>query len=66
MRKMSAWVISFGLLVALALICASAKRCIGLSLPVAVLLGLGTNACILLWEHREKMEQILSSGSQES
>jgi len=59
MRELNAWLIVFGLVLALGLICGSAKGVIGIPLPLAVLIGLGTNAALVLWEHREKMGDIL-------
>ena len=55
MRKVNAWVLSATLVLALVLIWASATGSIGLSLPWAVVLGLGINVVLLFWEHRQKL-----------
>jgi hypothetical protein len=61
MRETNAWIIVLTLVLALGLICASANGIIGISLPVAVLLGLGINAFLLLWENRQKLVDILGT-----
>ena len=59
MRELNAWLVVFGLVLALGLICGSAKGLIGIPLPLAVIIGLGANAVLVLLQHREKMGDIL-------
>lgn len=61
MKVRNCWLICAGLVLALALICGSAKGSIPLPLPLAVVIGLGINAGLALWQHRLKMEEILGS-----
>lgn len=61
MRKVNAWVLSATLVLALVLIWASATGSIGLSLPWAVVLGLGINVVLLFWEHRQKLHDFLGT-----
>lgn len=59
MRKVNSWILSGTLVLALVLIWASASGRIGMSLPWAVVLGLGVNVVLLFWEHRQKLHELL-------
>jgi hypothetical protein len=63
MRELNVWLIVFGLVVALGLICGSAKGLIQIPLPLAVIIGLGVNAVLVLLQHRDKMGEILGHRS---
>ena len=56
--------ISLLLAASLLLICSSARQCVKLPLPIAVLIGLGTPAVLLLLRHRQKLADILGSSAQ--
>lgn len=59
MREISPWFIVLGLVLALVLIVGSAQRAINISLPLAVVIGLGINAAWLLWHQRQRLADIL-------
>ncbi len=59
MREISPWYIVLGLVLALVLIVGSAQRTINISLPLAVIIGLGANAAWLLWHQRRRLVDIL-------
>ncbi len=63
MRATNCWLFCVSLLIALILIYGSASGQIGIPLPLAVVIGLGTNAVLLLWEHRQKMEDLLGNNT---
>ena len=60
-RERNAWIIGLGLVLTLVLICGSARNCIAIPLPIAMLIGLGIPAILLLWENREKLTEIFGS-----
>lgn len=59
MKRVNAWILAAILSFAFLLVCASARRCIPVSLPVAMLVGLGVPAALLFWEHRQKLHEDL-------
>ena len=61
MRHINNWVIAGALVLGLLLILASLSRLIRIALPLAVVLGLGIPAALLLWEHRTKLQEILGA-----
>lgn len=64
MRERNCWLIVLSLVAAMVLVCGSAAETIPIPLPVAMVVGLGFNAALLLWEHREKMADILDAPRQ--
>lgn len=59
MRHVSAWWVTGALVIALGLIWHSAAGTIPIPLPYAALGSLGLIALLLLWEHCEKLRDIL-------
>jgi len=54
------WITLF-LLGSFVLVCASARECIPVPLPIAVMVALGMPAVFLLWQHRNKMGEMLGT-----
>ncbi|OGO05387.1 MAG: hypothetical protein A2Y73_05475 [Chloroflexi bacterium RBG_13_56_8] len=61
MRGKSPWILTSILVLGLLLVCVSHRQCIAISLPVAMLIGLGIPAALLFWEHRQKLSKKLGT-----
>ena len=59
MKRVNAWSLAALLAFAFLFVCASARQCIAVSLPVAMLIGLGVPAILLFWEHGQKLHEDL-------
>ncbi len=59
MKHINVWVIVSVLFVGLLLILGSLSQILPIALPLAVVIGLGIPALLLLWEHREKLKEVL-------
>ncbi len=59
MKHINVWVIVSILFVGLLLILGSLSQILPIALPLAVVIGLGIPALLLLWEHREKLKEVL-------
>ncbi len=59
MKPISIWYVAAAIFVGLVLILASAAHVLPISEPLAVIIGLGLPAGILLWEHRVKMMHLI-------